>query len=90
MKRVLLILCCLALSGCERPAPATPAEEAAQAERMRGFLRDSSPRNMNEHPKVVPEFTTNINLNKSDDKKKKEEKEVEEDYGLDELTDSSE
>jgi hypothetical protein len=86
MKRLLLILCCLVLSGCERPAPLSPAEDEAQATRMRGFLRDSSPRNMNEHPKVVPEFTTNFDLNKSRDKAQA----VAADYSLDELTDSSE
>jgi hypothetical protein len=86
MKRLLFVLFCLALSGCERPTPATPAEEEAQATRMRGFLRDSSPRNMNEHPKVVPEFTTNFDLNKSPDKAQA----VAADYSLDELTDSSE
>jgi hypothetical protein len=84
MKRLLFIVCCLALNGCERAAPATPAEEEAQVERMRGFLKDSSPRNMNEHPKVVPEFTTTFNTNKSRDK----DQDAASAYPLDELTDS--
>jgi len=86
MKQLLFIVCCLALSGCERPAPSTPAEEEAQVERMRGFLKDSSPRNMNEHPKVVPEFTTTFDTSKSRDKADKTQ-DAASAYALDELTD---
>jgi len=55
-------LLCMAISGCTRFAqPETPLEQEEQEQRMRVFLENSSPRNMNDHPKVTPEFTKVFN-----------------------------
>ncbi len=62
MRYVWLVVLCIVVSGCTRYAqPATPLEQEEQEDRMREFLNDSSPRNMNDHPKVTPEFTRSFN-----------------------------
>ncbi len=40
----------------------TPEERSAQEVRMQRFLNDSSPRNMNEEPKVTPELTQRFTI----------------------------
>lgn len=45
------------LSGCMVDKASMTADERVEQEsRMRRFLNDSSPRNMNEEPKVTPEI----------------------------------
>jgi hypothetical protein len=61
-KYALLGVLTLCLAGCSRPQSGTPAEDEAQEERMRTFLNNSSPRNMNQQPKAVPEFRKNFNV----------------------------
>ncbi len=51
------------LSGCVLDKTAmSPEERGAQEQRMRDFLNDSSPRNMNQQSKVTPEFTKQFRL----------------------------
>lgn len=53
----------LLLSGCpSQKVVLSPEERTAQEQRMRDFLNDSSPRNMNQQSKVTPEFTTQFRL----------------------------
>jgi len=53
----LMFLLCITISGCSRYAqPATPAEAEVQEEKMREWLKNSSPRATNQLPKAVPEF----------------------------------
>lgn len=53
----------LLLSGCFfEKATLSPAERAAQEQRMRDFLNDSSPRNMNQQSKATPEFTKRFQM----------------------------
>lgn len=53
----------LLLSGCASEKLAqTPEARSAQEQRMRDFLNDSSPRNMNQQSKVTPEFTKRFRL----------------------------
>lgn len=69
MRYLWVIFACISVIGCTRFAqPATPLEQEEQEERMREFLDKSSPRNMNEHPKVTPEFTKKFNTRASDQK----------------------
>jgi len=66
MRYLWLILACVSMIGCTRYAqPLTPTEQDEQEERMREFLDKSSPRNMNAHPKVTPEFTKKFNTRSS-------------------------
>lgn len=53
-------LCGATLVGCSDRRPASLAEQEAQEEKMREFLNDSSPRNMNDLPKAATEFKRNI------------------------------
>lgn len=57
----------LMMTGCAKnPTPLTPAEQDEQETRMRNFLYDTAPRNMDRQvPKVTPEFSRTFNL-KSD------------------------
>ena len=74
MHYLFLILLCLAFTGCTRLAqPATPEEQEAQEEKMREFLNDSSPRNMNQQPKAIPEFTKRFNTTRRPDTPTREE-----------------
>ena len=86
MYYVLVCILALFIAGCQRPQSGTPAEEEAQEERMRAFLNDSSPRNMNQQPKAVPEFRKNIDFKRSS-KDNDDKVLVEEQTTLDELTD---
>ena len=53
----------LLLNGCtSQKVELKPEERTAQEQRMRDFLNDSSPRNMNQQSKVTPEFTTQFRL----------------------------
>ena len=53
----------LLLSGCaSQKVELNPEERTAQEQRMRDFLNDSSPRNMNQQSKVTPEFTKQFRL----------------------------
>src|SRR4051812_3500534 len=64
MYYIALALLCVVMSGCTRYAqPATPEEQVAQEQMMRNVLNDSSPRNMNEHPKVTDEFKRTFTTN---------------------------
>ena len=57
MRNLLLMILCVAISGCARNTqPSTPEEAAEQETRMRQFLKDSSPRAMNDNPKAVDEY----------------------------------
>ncbi len=58
-----LLGCSLLLGGCVLDKTAmSPEERGAQEQRMRDFLNDSSPRNMNQQSKVTPEFTKQFRL----------------------------
>jgi len=62
MRYLLLMLLCVVLTGCPRNTqPVTAGDRAAEEEMMRNVLNDSSPRNMNEHPKVTDEFKKRFN-----------------------------
>ncbi len=51
------------LSGCVvDKAALSPEERVDQEQRMRDFLNDSSPRNMNQQSKATPEFTKQFRL----------------------------
>ena len=53
----------LLLTGCASQKVAlSPEERTVQEQRMRDFLNDSSPRNMNQQSKVTPEFTKQFPL----------------------------
>jgi hypothetical protein len=55
----------LVLIGCSRDQPLmTASDEEEQEVRMRQLLEDTSPRNMNDIPKAVPEFKKTYNLNR--------------------------
>jgi hypothetical protein len=72
MRYVILMTLIILLSACTRTVEhLTPKEQEDQEERMRYFLEDTSPRNMNDHPKVTPEFNKTFNL-KSSPKKTQE------------------
>lgn len=51
VKPGLIICVCVLLSGCQT-GPTTPAER----ERAQEVLEETSPRNLDEHPKAVPIF----------------------------------
>lgn len=53
----------LVLAGCTREQASTPQEQEEQETRMRDLLIESSPRNMNDIPKAVPEFKRDYDLN---------------------------
>lgn len=61
---LLVSLVIVGLVGCGSPRPEnmTPEEEAeyqrAESQRAREMLSDTSPRNMNNLPKAIPEFRT--------------------------------
>lgn len=46
----------LSLTGCGPRGPETPMERAERLDMADGVLRGSSPRDMNQLPKAVPEF----------------------------------
>jgi hypothetical protein len=53
----------LLLNGCaSQKVVLSPEERTVQEQRMRDFLNDSSPRNMNQQSKVTPEFTKQFRL----------------------------
>jgi len=55
-------LVCGILSGCALDKqPRTPEEMGDQESRMRYMLNETSPRNMNDLPKVTPEFSKSFN-----------------------------
>ncbi len=57
MKRISLILLALIFSSaCYRVPPTSPEEAALQDAQMRQVLSNSSPRDLNEHPKVDNEL----------------------------------
>jgi len=84
MRNLLLIILCVAISGCARNVqPSTPEEVAERETRMRQFLKDSSPRAMNNNPKAVDEYVKTFKVGNSDPssitkKSKKEKEEVKE------------
>jgi PBP1b-binding outer membrane lipoprotein LpoB len=55
LKKLSVLLLSMVLIGCVK-GPATPSER----ERAREVLNETSPRNLNEHPKAVPEFKTSF------------------------------
>lgn len=60
MRYIVIILFCGVISGCNREA-VTPEEQAAREKMVRNVLENSSPRDMNDRPKVTDEFKTNFN-----------------------------
>ncbi len=57
MRYVLLGLLCVLVTGCARyNQPLTPEEQEAQERMAREVLQESSPRDLNGHPKVSDEF----------------------------------
>ncbi len=68
MRYVVLMALCLMVSGCKNAGPSTPKEQEEQEQRMRVFLDETSPRNMNNLPKVTPEFKKTFNTRGSDKK----------------------
>lgn len=69
MEKCKIVLMCLmlgVLSACasQRPANMSPEEEAsyleAEGQRAKEMLSETSPRNMNQQPKAVPEFRASI------------------------------
>ncbi len=70
MKYILLALLCVSVSACKSQEPSTPLEQEEQEQRMRQFLNDSSPRNTNQHSKVVPEFRKTFNTGSSSSEEK--------------------
>lgn len=66
MRYVFLIALGFLLSACTRTVEhLTPKEQDEQETRMRYFLEESSPRNMDGHAKVTPEFTKTFNSKSS-------------------------
>ncbi len=58
-----LVALTLFLGACTSEKVAlSPEERREQEQRMRDFLNDSSPRNMNQQSKVTPEFTKQFRL----------------------------
>ena len=84
MRYLAVMMLCVLVSGCKNAEPATPKEQEEQEQRMRYFLNETSPRNMNDHPKVTPEFKKTFNTksskqdsaDSSDTKGTREEKEA--------------
>ena len=67
MRNLLLMILCVAISGCARNAqPSTPEEVAEQETIMRQYLKDSSPRAMNDNPKAVDEYVKTFKMGDSD------------------------
>ncbi len=53
----------LLLHGCaSQKVVLSPEERTTQEQKMRDFLNDSSPRNMNQQSKATPEFTRQFRL----------------------------
>ncbi|MBP6104383.1 MAG: hypothetical protein KBD23_05730 [Gammaproteobacteria bacterium] len=57
------VIVSLLLNGCaSQKVVLSPEERTTQEQKMRDFLNDSSPRNMNQQSKATPEFTTQFRL----------------------------
>lgn len=68
MKKILVVTILLSVAGCFwNGKPMTAEEQEEQGERMREFLDESSPRNRNQQPKVVPEFVKEYSSQPSSD-----------------------
>ena len=76
MRYLLLILVSLTISGCQNKSPLTPQEQEEQETRMRAFLNESSPRNMNQLPKVAPELKRSFNMKNSSVRPKEPQEET--------------
>lgn len=77
---LIFLLLAILISGCTFNKQSTSlADQEAKEQMARQVLQESSPRNMNEHPKVVDEFKKSINLGiggkpiKHDNAKQKQE-----------------
>ena len=82
MMRFMVVFLSVLVSGCIfNRAPLDPQDQDEQEARMREFLRESSPRNMNQQPKAVPEFIKTYNLKRNNPKEHLEEEEEATDRG---------